>query len=31
MAKASDEFRYIADAEKERILANEARIPVICA
>lgn len=31
MAMASDEFRYIADPEKERILANEARIPVICA
>lgn len=31
MSHASDEYRYIADAEKERILANEARIPVICA
>lgn len=31
MAHASEEYRYIADAEKERILANEARIPVICA
>lgn len=31
MAHASDEYRYIADAEKERILANEARIPVLCA
>ncbi|MCB9183897.1 MAG: universal stress protein [Flavobacteriales bacterium] len=31
MAHASDEFRYIADAEKERILANESGIPVICA
>jgi len=31
MAHASAEYRYIADAEKERILANEARIPVICA
>lgn len=30
MAHASDEYRYIADAEKERILANEARIPVLC-
>ncbi|MGV3637431.1 MAG: universal stress protein [Flavobacteriales bacterium] len=31
MAHASDEYRYIADAEKERILANEPRIPVLCA
>lgn len=31
MAHASEEYRYIADAEKERILANEAHIPVICA
>lgn len=31
MAHASEEYRYIADAEKERILANEARIPVLCA
>lgn len=31
MAHASEEYRYIADAEKERILANEAGIPVICA
>lgn len=31
MAHASEEFRYIADAEKERILANEPGIPVICA
>jgi nucleotide-binding universal stress UspA family protein len=30
MAHASDEFRYIADAEKERMLANHARIPVLC-
>ena len=30
MSHASDEFRYIADAEKERILANTARIPVLC-
>lgn len=30
MSHASDEYRYIADAEKERILANHARIPVIC-
>jgi nucleotide-binding universal stress UspA family protein len=30
MADASDEYRYIADAEKERILANDARIPVLC-
>lgn len=31
MSHASDEYRYIADAEKERILMNDARIPVICA
>jgi len=31
MARASDEFRYIADAEKERLLTNDARIPVLCA
>ena len=31
MAHASEEYRYIADAEKERILANDALIPVICA
>ncbi len=31
MAHASDEFRYIADAEKERLLANEPRIPILCA
>lgn len=30
MAHASDEYRYIADAEKERLLANDARIPVLC-
>lgn len=30
MAHASDEYRYIADAEKERMLANDARIPVLC-
>ncbi len=30
MAHASDEYRYIADAEKERMLTNEARIPVLC-
>ena len=31
MAHASEEYRYIADAEKERLLANGARIPVLCA
>jgi len=31
MSSASDEYRYIADAEKERMLANDARIPVLCA
>ncbi|MCC6541742.1 MAG: universal stress protein [Flavobacteriales bacterium] len=31
MAHASDEYRYIADAEKERILSNAPRIPVLCA
>lgn len=31
MAHASDEYRYIADAEKERILVNESFIPVLCA
>lgn len=31
MAHASDEYRYIADAEKERLLANDARIPILCA
>ncbi|MEO8590929.1 MAG: universal stress protein [Flavobacteriales bacterium] len=31
MAHASDEYRYIADAEKERLLTNDALIPVLCA
>jgi len=31
MAHASDEYRYIADAEKERLLANAPCIPVLCA
>lgn len=31
MAQASDEYRYIADAEKEHMLTNEAFIPVLCA
>lgn len=31
MAKASDEYRWIADAEKERLLMNGPRIPVLCA
>jgi nucleotide-binding universal stress UspA family protein len=31
MARASDEYRWIADAEKERLLANTHRIPVLCA
>lgn len=31
MAHASDEYRYIADAEKERMLTNGALIPVLCA
>ncbi|MBK7381816.1 MAG: universal stress protein [Flavobacteriales bacterium] len=31
MSHASEEYRYIADAEKERMLANEAFIPVLCA
>jgi len=31
MSHASEEYRYIADAEKERILANEPGIPVLCA
>ncbi|MDX9750586.1 MAG: universal stress protein [Flavobacteriales bacterium] len=31
MASASDEYRWIADAEKERLLANAARVPVLCA
>ena len=30
MSRASDEYRYIADAEKERLLANDASIPVLC-
>ncbi len=31
MANASEEYRYIADAEKERLLTNEPGIPVLCA
>jgi len=31
MSHASDEYRYIADAEKERMLTNDAMIPVLCA
>lgn len=31
MAHASDELRYLADAEKERMLTNEPGIPVLCA
>ena len=31
MAHASEEYRYIADAEKERLLTNDALIPVLCA
>ena len=31
MAHASKEYRYMADAEKERMLTNEARIPILCA
>lgn len=31
IADASDEYRYIADAEKERLLVNEHGIPVLCA
>lgn len=31
MAKASDDYRWIADAEKERILTNAPCIPVMCA
>lgn len=31
MSVASEEYRYIADAEKERLLTNEAGIPVLCA
>ena len=30
MAHASEEYRYIAQAEKERMLMNEALIPVLC-
>jgi nucleotide-binding universal stress UspA family protein len=30
MAKASDDYRYIADAEKERLLMNAPCIPVLC-
>ncbi len=30
MAHASEDYRYIADAEKERMLTNEAMIPVLC-
>lgn len=31
MSIASDEYRYIADAEKERMMSNEPGIPVLCA
>lgn len=31
MSHASDEYRYIADAEKERMLTNPSRIAVLCA
>lgn len=31
MSHASDEYRHIADAEKERALTNEGLIPVLCA
>lgn len=31
MSQASDEYRYMADAEKERLLTNFARIPVLYA
>lgn len=31
MAKASDDYRWIADAEKERLLTNGPCIPVLCA
>ncbi len=31
MAKASDDYRYIADAEKERLLVNAPCVPVLCA
>jgi nucleotide-binding universal stress UspA family protein len=30
MSHASDEYRYMADAEKERMLTNSANIPVLC-
>ena len=30
MAKASDDYRWIADAEKERLLMNAPCIPVLC-
>lgn len=30
MSHASEDYRYIADAEKERMLTNEAKIPVLC-
>ncbi|MBP6391152.1 MAG: universal stress protein [Flavobacteriales bacterium] len=30
MATASDDYRYIADAEKERLLMNDATLPVLC-
>jgi hypothetical protein len=31
MAQASSEYSYMADAEKERLLVNDARVPVLCA
>ena len=31
MARASDDYRWIADAEKERLLVNATGIPVLCA
>lgn len=31
MAEASDEYRYMADADKERLLTNSAKIPVLYA
>jgi nucleotide-binding universal stress UspA family protein len=31
MAQASAEYSYMADAEKERLLVNDARVPVLCA
>ncbi|MGB3526509.1 MAG: universal stress protein [Flavobacteriales bacterium] len=31
MSVPSEEYRYIADAEKERLLTNDAGIPVLCA